>query len=117
MTESTSDGDQESDSPPVPAHETDCESLAEHVSSKADLYIETGLTPAEYIRAAIERADGHLRQQAICSFTGWSEPTVSRILSEMEARGTVTRRQFGTEKIVYLPKAAPGQPSVSVVNL
>lgn len=116
MTESTSDSDQVPEVPPLPAREIGRESQSERAPSKADLYIETGLTPAEYICAAIEQAGGRLRQQAICSYTGWSEPTVSRTLSEMESQGTVTRFQLGTEKIVYLPHAAPDQTSVSVGN-
>lgn len=81
--------------------------------SKADVFLETGLLPEEYVLAEIEARGGRLQQQEICSYTGWSDGCVSRLLSEMEAEGTIERIRLGNEKLVYLPGSKPecGPPS------
>lgn len=73
--------------------------------TKADVFLETGLTPEEFIVAQLEARDGRLRQQAICDITGWSVGTISRILSEMEDDGSIERVRIGQEKLVFLPGA------------
>lgn len=73
--------------------------------SKADVFIETGYTPEEYVLAMIESNGRRMKQQQICEFTGWSDGAVSRILSEMEDAGTITRLRIGREKVVFLPDA------------
>jgi CRP-like cAMP-binding protein len=71
--------------------------------SREEVYIETGMTAEEYLVYGLELHDGRLRQQQICDWTGWSEPTVSRLLTGMEDDGSVVRYQIGREKIVCLP--------------
>lgn len=73
--------------------------------SKADVLVETGLTPEEYILAAIESNGGRMKQQTICGYTGWSAGTISEILSQMEADGTITRGRIGRGKVVSLPES------------
>lgn len=79
----------------------------EERQSKADVFVETGFTPEEYVLAMIESNGRRMKQQQICEFTGWSDGAVSRILSEMEAAGTITRLRIGREKVVFLPDAKP----------
>lgn len=81
--------------------------------SKADVFLETGLLPEEYVLEEIEARGGRLQQQEICRYTGWSDGCVSRLLSEMEAEGTIERIRLGNEKLVYLPGSKPecGPPS------
>lgn len=73
--------------------------------SMADVFLETGLTPREYILSELAARGGRMRQQAICDATGWSAGTVSRILTEMEDAGSIERVRIGHEKIVFLPDA------------
>lgn len=77
----------------------------ENGPSKADVFVETGFTPEEYVLATIESNGRRIKQQQICEFTGWSDGAVSRILSEMEDAGTITRLRIGREKVVFLPDA------------
>lgn len=81
--------------------------------SKADVFLETGLLPEEYVLAEIEARGGRIQQQEICRYTGWSDGCVSRLLSEMEAEGTIERVRLGNQKLVYLPGSKPdrGPPS------
>lgn len=75
-----------------------------------DVLIELNVTTHEYIRKAVEHHGGRLRQQEIAELTGWSEPTVSQKLSEMEEEGIITRFRTGREKIVCLPDESPEDP-------
>lgn len=81
--------------------------------TKADVFLETGLLPEEYVLAEIEARGGRIQQQEICRYTGWSDGCVSRLLSEMEAEGTIERVRLGNQKLVYLPGSKPewGPPS------
>lgn len=81
--------------------------------SKADVFLETGLLPEEYVLRELEARGGRAQQQEICRYTGWSAGCVSRLLSEMEAEGTIGRVRLGNEKLVYLPGSKPecGPPS------
>lgn len=72
-----------------------------------DVLIELNVTTHEYIRMALEHHGGRLRQQEITDLTGWSEPTVSQKLGEMEDAGHITRFRTGREKIVCLPNDSP----------
>lgn len=76
----------------------------DHRRSKADILVETGLTPKEYILAEVEANGGRMKQQSICEVAGWSDGTVSELLSEMEADGTIDRFRLGPGKVVSLPE-------------
>ena len=72
--------------------------------SREEVFLETGMTPDEYLLRGLERDGGRLRQQEICARTGWSEPTVSRLLTEMEADDQIVRYRLGRENLVCLPE-------------
>lgn len=82
--------------------------LGEDGVTKAEFVLETGLLPREYVLRLLTEADGKLLQGEVTDHTGWSESRVSSLLVEMENAGHVVRVQFGREKVVYLPEAAPG---------
>lgn len=79
----------------------------DEIERQADTLAELGLQPEEFVIQLLERADGRLRQQAFTNYTDWSEATVSRVLSEMEADGYITRISVGQENIVCLPDHVP----------
>ena len=74
-----------------------------------DVLIELNITSHEYIRMALEHHGGRLRQQEVSELTGWSAPTVSQKLSEMEDEDLITRFRTGREKIVCLPDESPDE--------
>lgn len=76
-------------------------------SSPSNLAVETGLTPDEYVLTALTQGGGRLWQQEVIAHTGWSAPTVSRLLQEMESSGKVVRIWIGRQKLVHLPESAP----------
>lgn len=72
-----------------------------------ETYVQLGMSPEDYLVRLARARGGRLKQQQIVEATGWSEPTVSRLLSKMEDRGRIVRVQVGTEKVVGLPDAMP----------
>ena len=64
-------------------------------------------TNEEQVYRLLEAQDGMLYQTEVADATGWSDAKASRILSEMEAAGTITRHQIGRQKIVYLAGHEP----------
>ncbi|MFC6798291.1 MULTISPECIES: helix-turn-helix domain-containing protein [unclassified Haladaptatus] len=75
--------------------------------SKADIVLETGLTPMELLIELLGEYDGRMRQQQIVDATGWSEASVSRLLTKMEDQSNINRIQVGNEKVVFLPEYVP----------
>ena len=85
------------------------ELLESGATSKVDVATETGLTPAEFLRAVVHTNGGKMYQKELVDATGWSESSVSRLLGALEAEGRINRVQVGREKIVYLDGAVPEQ--------
>lgn len=71
--------------------------------TKADVFVETGLLPEAYLVAIVETEGGRMKQQEICDVTDWSDPTVSRILLELEDADRIHRVRIGRGKVVCLP--------------
>ncbi|MFC4543181.1 helix-turn-helix transcriptional regulator [Halosolutus amylolyticus] len=69
--------------------------------------LDHGISPEAYVRAVLEKHDGRLKQRRFADEYGWSASTVSRLLSDLEARGAIERYQLGREKIVCLPSEVP----------
>ena len=97
-TDADADADDSRDEFPVPTDDDD---------ALRDVLIELNVTTHEYIRMALDYHGGRLRQQEIADLTGWSEPTVSQKLGEMEDADLITRFRTGREKIVCLPDDSP----------
>lgn len=89
---------------------------AERDGELRDVLIELNVTTHEYIRMALQHHGGRLRQQEIADLTGWSEPTVSQKLGEMEDAGHITRFRTGREKIVCLPDDSPVEATQQSVD-
>lgn len=74
----------------------------------SDVFNELGVHPENYIVQLCHLYDGRMKQQWVVEQTGWSEPTVSRLLSDMEVDGHIERMWLGREKVVALPGRLPG---------
>lgn len=61
----------------------------------------------ERVRRLLNENGGRIRQPEVVESTDWSKATVSRLLSEMEARGEIERFRVGREKVVCLPEQVP----------
>lgn len=72
-----------------------------------DVFVETGLTPEEFVLEELLATDGPIKQQEFCRRMNLSDSTVSVLLCRMEQEGTIDRLQMGAEKIVYRPDAPP----------
>lgn len=68
---------------------------------------ETMISSEEQILALLDTYDGRMWQQDVVAETGFSPPTVSRLLSELEADGQIARLRKGREKIVVDPECLP----------
>lgn len=77
---------------------------SEPIRNKADVFVETGLVPEDYVLEVVESNGGRLKQQTVCDTTGWSDGAVSRILSGLEDDGRVDRVRLGRQKVVFLPE-------------
>lgn len=75
--------------------------------TRSDIIAETGMTPGEFVRALLEENGGRAYQGTICDETGLSKSATSRLLTQMEEDGTVTRISIGREKVVCLPDHEP----------
>ena len=65
------------------------------------------MTPEEQVIEIVSENGGGMKQAEIVSVLDWSESTVSRKLSNLEANEAVKRYQIGREKLVYLPGSEP----------
>ncbi|WP_332897153.1 helix-turn-helix transcriptional regulator [Haladaptatus sp. CMSO5] len=81
--------------------------ISANIETPADVLIELGQLPAEFVVHLLEENGGQLKQKAFTEYTSWSPSTISRLLTEVEEEGHIVRVQIGIEKIVYLPEAAP----------
>lgn len=68
-------------------------------------------SPADEIIELCRSRGGRIKQQTVIEETGWSEPKVSRLLSEMEDAGRITRVPVGREKVVAVPGTLPDSSS------
>lgn len=65
------------------------------------------LTNEEQIRQLLDENDGRMLQSDIVDAADWSKATVSRVLSEMESDGAVTRVDIGKGNLVARPGDEP----------
>lgn len=65
------------------------------------------LTPEEQVEDLLRGANEYIWQSEIVAETEWSTAKTSRILSEMEEDGQITRYRIGRRKIVCLPDQEP----------
>lgn len=65
------------------------------------------LTDEERVLAILEDHQGIVWQSHVVSTTSWSKSKVSRVLSKMEAAGSIRRHRVKRRKVVYLPGSEP----------
>lgn len=65
------------------------------------------LTNREQVIRVLDLNGGRVWQADIADRTGWSKAKVSRVLSEMESAGVITRFRNGRQKVVRLAEAEP----------
>ncbi|WP_101294269.1 helix-turn-helix transcriptional regulator [Halegenticoccus soli] len=76
--------------------------------SPAELLLEEGATPAEYLLRLIELNGGRAQQKTLVEEARVSASTASRTLSHLEREGAVTRHRIGRRNLVCLPGNEPG---------
>lgn len=76
-------------------------SLTSQVADR-DIQTDEGL-----VYRILEENDGLIYQAEFSEATSWSKSKVSRVLSDMETEGLLSRYQLGREKIVCLPGSEP----------
>lgn len=79
----------------------------DELDRRIDVLNQLGLEPETFVTRLLQEQGGRLKQQAFTDYTDWSEPTVTRLLTEMEAEGAIERVTVGREKVVCLPEHAP----------
>lgn len=63
------------------------------------------LTDSEKVLEAIlEKNNGKILQNSLIGKTGFSAPTISRILASMESKGVIERRRYGMTNEIVLKK-------------
>lgn len=98
------DASEQQTSHPAEGSETGAETdSAGDVGQSVD-YVETD---AERVLKILNRHDGRIRQAQLVEVNDWSESKVSRLLSEMESNGLVSKVTIGRENIVTLPGEEP----------
>lgn len=61
------------------------------------------MTPRETLRHRLDQIEGdRIKQQTLVDELDWSESTISRHLSDLEAEGTIERYQIGRENVVFI---------------
>lgn len=78
------------------------------------VFKELGVRPQEYIVQLCDWNGGRMKQQAVVEHTGWSQSTVSRLLSDIEDDGHIVRASIGREKVVGLPERMPETSEVDL---
>lgn len=75
--------------------------------TRSDIITETGMTPSEFVCELLEAHGGRAYQGTVGEETGLSKSATSRLLTQMEEDGQVTRLCIGREKVVCLPDREP----------
>lgn len=65
------------------------------------------MTPSEFVCELLEAHGGRAYQGTVGEETGLSKSATSRLLTQMEEDGQVTRLCIGREKVVCLPDREP----------
>lgn len=73
----------------------------------SNVFEELGVRPEDYIVQLCRWNGGRMKQQGVVEHTGWSQSTVSRVLSDIEDDGHIVRASMGREKVVALPERMP----------
>lgn len=90
-----------------PVRDPDVEIDHSQLETPSDVYDLYGISPEEFILDHLRKRDGWMQQQTLHAITNWSESSISRYLSDMEAQGLIDRKQVGRGKTIVLPESSP----------
>lgn len=72
--------------------------------SKADFFMETGMTPEMYLLRLLDAHGGTVTQTELVTTTGWPPDTLVHLLTELEAAGYITRAPSNDSLLVTPPE-------------
>lgn len=76
--------------------------------TRGEFVVEYGITRSEYLLRVLERNGGKMSQVEAAEAVGWSPPTASKRLAELEEQRDIVRRRVGKEKLVLAREVAVG---------
>lgn len=91
----------------APAPESDSPPPEPAAVGDATTSADSPLTKEEQVCELLRQHDGRLKQARLVEETDWSQATVSRLLSQLERDGTITKLRRGRENIVELTADGP----------
>lgn len=72
--------------------------------TKADFFMETGMTPEMYLLRLLDAHGGTLPQAELIAKTGWPTDAINHLLTELEEVGYITRSQSNDSLLVTSPE-------------
>lgn len=74
------------------------------------------LSDEEYILSAIHTANGRVWQSTLCEELNWSKSKVSRLLTQLEENGKISKRRVGRKNAICLPEREPDIASIEIIE-
>ena len=72
--------------------------------SKADFFLETGMTPEMYLLRLLDAHDGKVPQAELVATTGWPPDVLNHLLTELEETGYIARSKSNDSLLVRPPE-------------
>ena len=72
--------------------------------TKADFFMETGMTPEMYLLRLVDAHGGKITQAKLIAKTGWPTDAVSHLLTELEKAGYLTCSQCNDSLLIGPPE-------------
>jgi hypothetical protein len=102
----SSDGAEDVPEPGADSGDTETDggvqTFPETTHSRVELAQKTGMTPEAYLHELLGER-GKVKQQRFQTLSGLTSSSTSRLLSEIEAEGSITRYRIGGEKVIVRP--------------
>lgn len=70
--------------------------------TKADFFMETGMTPEMYLLRLLDAHGGKVTQVELGAKTGWPPDVIRYLLADLEQEGYITRSQ-STDSLLVMP--------------
>lgn len=72
--------------------------------TKADFFMDTGMTPEMYLLRLLDAHGGKLTQARLVAKTGWPTDAISHLLTELEEAGYITSSQSNDSLLITPPE-------------
>lgn len=72
--------------------------------TKADFFLETGMTPEMYLLRLLDAHDGELTQAGLVAKTGWPTDVISHLLTELEEAGYIMCSRSNDSLLITPPE-------------